>query len=270
MGDVLRLIRKGRTSDEPGDGKLVSNARLILEGGYFGLVRNVHITVRHLVDPTYGLDVVVDECARISACWPGIRSLTVLLASTDMGDGLEGPGTAKLVEKCTGIVARLVDTFPGITDLQLEGLHSSDTVCSIYGRIAERYAAQARRLLCRRPVINCERGIFARLEMLEFGFDEDQHRLPPQLNVEQLQQLRIYGVPYDYDWRSFGRASEQGTLVFPNLTRLAISYDRPWASGQRVDQKAPPATMRGFKLVFPRIETLELRPGSGDYPILGY
>ncbi|KAJ2711240.1 hypothetical protein H4R19_003347 [Coemansia spiralis] len=269
LKDMLRLVRDGHTTDAPGYANVQTNAQLVGQAGCADLVRSVYVSVSHLGDPSFALDTAVQECLQIMPSWSRVRKLTLYLAGTDAGR--EPADDAEPVLGVPDIVARLVGAFPSVVSLSLEGVHTTGPAASICSRIANHYAGQARRLVCQHSVdVAAAAGTaagtrFERLEALEYTFDENHLAQPPLACADQLVALRMLGVPPDFAWEQFrSGGSKRGPLVFPRLTRLALSYDQPWVDGRRSDHSV---VVRGPRLVFPRLELLELVHGTGSCPI---
>ncbi|KAJ2760717.1 hypothetical protein IWQ56_005419, partial [Coemansia nantahalensis] len=72
-----------------------------------------------------------------------------------------------------------------------------------------------------------------------------------------------------FGWQAFGDSDREGALVFPQLARLALTYDLPWVDEGRRAEQADQAAC-GPRLVFPRLELLELLPGSAAPPIFAH
>ncbi|KAJ2781736.1 hypothetical protein H4R18_002695 [Coemansia javaensis] len=278
MDRVLDLIRTGQPGNNDNNGgeeegedaaALLTNAGLVSGGGHAGLVRHVHVMVHHAGDPSRGLGRVLDELAAVLPSWPRVQALTLALPSVATEDDNNSDDDDRTRAGLLAAAARVAAVFPGLVNVELEGVHSSEAVRAAYGCIAGRFAGRARRLACRQPLGGLDAARFERLEALAYGFDETRHPQPPRVDCARLRHLRMYGVPYDYAWRAFGCSGGDGrTLEFPELARLALSFESPRMDGGSPTVPLTPAS--GFRLVFPRLRVLELLPGCGDYPIFDY
>ncbi|KAI9471667.1 hypothetical protein BX667DRAFT_538935 [Coemansia mojavensis] len=155
------------------------------------------------------------------------------------------------------IATKLAGVLPDTNELNFNGITNNHVACIFYGQIVAQYV-DTLQIINSNHSLDIPRGCtLTKLKYLRMNFDYAFTYPLPAINPSNLEYLGLLNIGTGLSWNDF-QPDSSDIINFANLTDLRIRYFNETASDQQED----------IRLVFPKLETLEVSGPVNSSPIL--